>query len=49
MTRCKRGTRKCVDTRCHKKKKLHHKSKKTLKRCKTGSRRCANLKCMKKK
>lgn len=47
MTRCKRGTRKCVNGKCMKKKKIHHFSKKKLGRCKRGSRRCPNLKCHK--
>ena len=45
MSRCKKGTRKCVDGVCRKKKKVHHFSKKTLKRCRSGTRRCVDLKC----
>ena len=49
MTRCKRGTRKCLDGRCHKRKKLHHFSKKVIKKCKRGTRKCIDLKCYKKR
>lgn len=45
QTRCKRGFRKCVDRHCHKKKKLHHFSKKKIKKCKRGTRKCVDLKC----
>ena len=45
MTRCKKGTRKCVNGFCYKKKKLHHFSKKKLAKCKKGTRRCVDLKC----
>ena len=48
-TRCKRGTRKCLTGKCHKKKKLNNFSKKKIKKCKKGSRRCVNLKCYRKK
>ena len=48
MTRCKRGTRKCVNGKCVKKKRLHHFSKKTLKKCRKGTRRCIDLQCHRK-
>lgn len=48
-TRCKKGTRRCLDERCHKKKKMHHFSKKKLGKCRKGSRRCGDLKCYKRK
>lgn len=48
-TRCKKGTRKCVDGRCYKKKKLSNFSKKTFAKCKKGTRRCRDLKCRRKK
>lgn len=48
MKRCRNGTRKCVDRKCHKQKKLHHFRKtKKMPRCKKGSRRCRNLVCYK--
>ena len=47
MTHCKKGTRKCVNGLCYKKKKLHHFSKKKLTRCSKGTRRCKDLKCHK--
>ena len=43
--RCKKGTRRCSTGHCHRKKKLHHFSKKTKTKCKKGTRRCVNLKC----
>lgn len=45
MTRCKKGTRKCVNGRCYKKKSVRHFSKKNLKKCNKGTRRCRDLKC----
>jgi hypothetical protein len=48
MAYCKKGTRKCVNGVCYKKKKLHHFSKKKLGRCAKGTRRCKNLKCHRK-
>lgn len=48
-TRCKKGTRRCLDGMCHKKKKMHHFSKKKLGRCRKGSRRCGDLRCYKRK
>lgn len=45
MARCKKGTRKCVNNLCYKKKKLHHFSKKKIVKCKKGTRRCIDLKC----
>lgn len=45
MERCKNGTRRCVNGKCLKQKKLRHFSKKKLPRCHKGSRRCRDLKC----
>ncbi len=48
MARCKKGTRKCVNGLCFKKKNKHHFSKKQIKKCMKGTRRCVDLKCHKK-
>ena len=50
MARCRKGTRKCAsDSKCYKKKKIHHFSKtQKLKKCRKGTRRCVDLKCHKK-
>lgn len=48
MGRCKKGTRKCVNGKCYKSKKLHHFSKNKIKKCKKGTRKCRDLKCYKK-
>lgn len=46
MTKCRKGTRKCMDGKCYKKKRVHHfSSKKTKKRCRSGTRKCSDLKC----
>ena len=47
MTKCKKGTRRCVNGFCFKKKYKHHFSKKKTKKCRKGTRRCADLKCHK--
>lgn len=47
MTRCRKGTRRCVDGRCFKKKYKHHFSKKKIKKCSKGTRKCGDLKCYK--
>ncbi len=49
MERCKKGTRRCVDGLCRKRKRIHHFSKKKLGKCNKGTRRCYDLKCHRKK
>ena len=45
MTKCRKGSRKCMDGKCYKKRRVHHFSKKTKKRCRIGTRKCSDLKC----